>query len=363
MRWRGERESENVEDRRDEGGGGFGSPFPGGGGLRFPSGGGARGGGIGIVGLLILLGLMFFFGVDPRVIMQGGGPGGDESNFPDIRLPQSRPDTTGFPVPRQPQGPDLQHPRSASQDDLKQFVSVVLAETEDVWSNLLPQYGARYSDPKLVLFSGGVRSACGIGMAQMGPFYCPQDQKVYIDLSFYKELKDRFNAPGDAAQAYVIAHEVGHHVQNLLGIMDQVDAVRQRVSERQGNAIQVRVELQADCFAGVWANKAQEAKNIFEPGDIEARSTRQAPSATIASRSRRKATSCRIPSPTVLQLSACAGSSAVTRPAICANATRSTPTTSRSGFRPRPGALPFRWIEARRRRRRRRSPRKACQPS
>ena len=186
MRWRGERESENVEDRRDEGGGGgFGSPFPGGGGLRFPGGGGARGGGIGIVGLLILLGLMFFFGVDPRVIMQGGGPGGDEANFPDIRLPQSRPDTTGFPVPRQPQGPDLQHPRSASQDDLKQFVSVVLAETEDVWSKLLPQYGARYSDPKLVLFSGGVRSACGIGVAQMGPFYCPQDQKVYIDLSFY----------------------------------------------------------------------------------------------------------------------------------------------------------------------------------
>jgi predicted metalloprotease len=270
MRWRGERESENVEDRRDEGGGGFGSPFPGGGGLRFPSGGGARGGGIGIVGLLILLGLMFFFGVDPRVIMQGGGPGGDESNFPDIRLPQSRPDTTGFPVPRQPQGPDLQHPRSASQDDLKQFVSVVLAETEDVWSKLLPQYGQRYRDPKLVLFSGGVRSACGLGVSQMGPFYCPQDEKVYIDLSFYKELKDRFNAPGDAAQAYVIAHEVGHHVQKLLGIMDQVDSVRQRVSERQGNAIQVRVELQADCFAGVWANKAQEAKNIFEPGDIEA---------------------------------------------------------------------------------------------
>jgi uncharacterized protein len=269
MRWRGERESENVEDRRDEGGGGFGSPFPGGGGLRFPGSGGARGGGIGIVGLLILLGLMFFFGIDPRVIMQGGGPGGDESNFPDIRLPQSSPDTTGYPVPRQPQGPDLQHPRSASQDDLKQFVSVVLAETEDVWSNLLPQYGARYSDPKLVLFSGGVRSACGIGMAQMGPFYCPQDEKVYIDLSFYKELKDRFNAPGDAAQAYVIAHEVGHHGQKLLGIMDQVDAVRQRVSERQGNAIQVRVELQADCFAGVWANKAQEAKNIFEPSDIE----------------------------------------------------------------------------------------------
>jgi predicted metalloprotease len=269
MRWRGERESENVEDRRGEGGGGFGFPMPGGGGVRFPGGGGARGGGIGIVGLLILLGLMFFFGVDPRVIMQGGGPGGDESNFPDVRLPQSRPDTTGFPVPRQPQGPDLQHPRTSSQDDLKQFVSVVLAETEDVWNNLLPQYGQRYRDPKLVLFSGGVRSACGIGMAQMGPFYCPQDENVYIDLSFYKELKDRFNAPGDAAQAYVIAHEVGHHVQKLLGIMDQVESVRQRVSERQGNAIQVRVELQADCFAGIWANKAQEAKNIFEAGDIE----------------------------------------------------------------------------------------------
>jgi hypothetical protein len=203
--------------------------------------------------------------------MQGGGSGGDESNFPDIRLPQSRPDTTSFPVPRQPQGPDLQHPRSASQDDLKQFVSVVLAETEDVWSNLLPQYGSRYSDPKLVLFSGGVRSACGIGVAQMGPFYCPQDQKVYIDLSFYKELKDRFNAPGDAAQAYVIAHEVGHHVQNLLGIMDQVDAVRQRVSERQGNAIQVRVELQADCFAGVWANRADKARGgkMIDDKDVE----------------------------------------------------------------------------------------------
>ena len=129
--------------------------------------------GIGILGILIILGLMFFFGVDPRVIMQGGPPGGDEQGFPDIRLPQQRPDTTNFPVPRQPQGPDIQHPRSASEDDLRQFVGVVLAETEDVWRNLFERYGARYSDPKLVLFSGGVRSACGIGMAQMGPFYCP----------------------------------------------------------------------------------------------------------------------------------------------------------------------------------------------
>ena len=161
MRWRGERQSENVEDRRGQGGG-VGFPFPGGGGMRFPGGGGARGGGIGILGILIILGLMFFFGVDPRVIMQGGPPGGDTQGFPDIRLPQERP--TNYPVPRQPQGPDIQHPRTASEDDLKQFVSVVLAETEDVWRNLFDQYGARYRDPTLVLFSGGVRSACGIGI-------------------------------------------------------------------------------------------------------------------------------------------------------------------------------------------------------
>jgi uncharacterized protein len=267
MRWRGQRESENVEDRRDEGGR-VGFPFPGG--MRFPSGGdggGGRGGGIGIVGLLIILGLMFFFGVDPRVIMQGA-PTGQDGGFPDIRLPQSRPETTNYPGPSQ-RGPQIQRPQSASEDDLKSFVAVVLAETEDVWRNLFERYGEAYNDPKLVLFSGGVRSACGVGMAQMGPFYCPMDEKVYIDLSFYRELKERFRAPGDAAQAYVIAHEVGHHVQKLLGIMDQVERVRQRMGQAQGNALQVRVELQADCFAGVWANKTQEAKDIFEPGDID----------------------------------------------------------------------------------------------
>ena len=147
--------------------------------------------------------------------------------------------------------------------------SVVLADTEDVWSNLFKRYGETYSDPKLVLFTGGIRSACGTAMSAMGPFYCPNDEKVYIDLSFYEELKNRFHAPGDFAQAYVIAHEVGHHVQKLLGIMDQVEAARQRMSEKQGNALQVRVELQADCFAGIWANKAQEMKNIIEPGDID----------------------------------------------------------------------------------------------
>ncbi len=245
-------------------GGGFGFP---GGGVRFPSGGGGGGGGgIGIVGLLIILGLMFFFGVDPSVILQGGGP--DDGNIPNIQLPQPRSEPTGLPTPRQ-QGPQVQHPETASEDDLKQFVSVVLADTEDVWTSLFQQYGQRYSDPTLVLYSGGVRSACGTGVAAMGPFYCPNDEKVYIDLSFYEELKNRFRAPGDFAQAYVIAHEIGHHVQKLLGIMDQVESVRQRMGERQANALQVRVELQADCFAGVWANHAQEMRNIIEPGDIE----------------------------------------------------------------------------------------------
>jgi len=267
MRWRGERESENVEDRRDEGGG-FGFPFPGGGG-QFPSGGSGRGGGIGILGILIILGLMFFFGLDPSVILQGGPPGGDQGNFPDIQLPQSRPDTTNFPAPGQTHGPPVERPQTTNEDDLKRFVSVVLADTEDVWRDIFGRYGERYSDPKLVLFTGGVRSACGMGMAQMGPFYCPNDEKVYIDLDFYEELKTRFRAPGDFAQAYVIAHEIGHHVQKLLGIADQVEAARQRMSQTQGNALQVRMELQADCFAGIWANHAEETKNIIEPGDIE----------------------------------------------------------------------------------------------
>ena len=265
MRWRGQRESENVEDRRGQGGG-FGFPFPGGG-MRFPSGGsGGRGGGIGIVGFLIILGLMLFFGLDPSAIMQTG-PQGDGTNFPDIRLPQSQPDATNFPGT----GADrpISRPQTGSADDLKRFVSVVLANTEDVWEDLLGSYGRRYNDPTLVLFSGAVRSACGTGMAAMGPFYCPSDEKVYIDLSFFEELKSRFRAPGDFAQAYVIAHEIGHHVQKLLGIADQVEAARQRLGRDQSNALQVRMELQADCFAGIWANRAGQRDNIIEPGDID----------------------------------------------------------------------------------------------
>jgi predicted metalloprotease len=271
MRWRGERESQNVEDRRGERRG-FGFPFPGGGGgMRFPSGGGSgRSGGIGIVGLLLILGLILFFGIDPTVLMQGNAPTGGSgggANFPDIRLPRQGPDTTNFPIPGgQAQ---IEPPRTTREDELKSFVAVVLGTTEDVWGETFQQFGARYRDPTLVLFSGATRSACGTGMAAMGPFYCPGDQRVYIDLDFYRELKNRFRAPGDFAQAYVIAHEVGHHVQNLLGIADKVEAARRRMSRSDANALQVRMELQADCLAGVWAHQVQADKGLIEAGDID----------------------------------------------------------------------------------------------
>ncbi len=267
MRWRGQRESQNVEDRRGERRG-FGFPFPGSGGVRFPTSGGARkGGGIGIIGLLIILGLMLFFGLDPRVLVPTGPSGGGGAGFPDIRLPQQRPDATNFPLPGGAE--DIEAPKSASEDDLKSFVAVVLGTTEDVWENTFQALGARYREPTLVLFDGMTRSACGMGMAAMGPFYCPGDEKVYIDLDFYRELRNRFQAPGDFAQAYVIAHEVGHHVQNLLGIAEKVEAARRSVGEREGNALQVRMELQADCLAGVWARQVQADKGIIEPGDID----------------------------------------------------------------------------------------------
>ncbi len=265
VRWRGRRESSNIEDRRGQRGpGGFPFPFPGSGG-RMPTGG--RKGGIGIVGMLVILGLMFFFGVDPRVILQQGG-GQIGSQFPDIRLPQPQSRSPGFPAPGTPGG-QAQRPQSAQGDDLKRFVAVVLADTEDVWHAKFRQFGQTYREPKLVLFTGSTRSACGTGLSQMGPFYCPLDQKVYIDLSFYRQLKTQFRAPGDFAQAYVIAHEVGHHVQTLLGISEKVQRAKARSSQREANAIQVRMELQADCLAGVWAKHANRTKNILEPGDIE----------------------------------------------------------------------------------------------
>jgi hypothetical protein len=158
---------------------------------------------------------------------------------------------------------------SPEEEQLKEFMSVVLADTEDVWGALFQGSGQAYQPPKLVLFSGAVESACGFAEAAMGPFYCPGDHKLYLDMSFFNDLAQRHNAPGDFAQAYVVAHEVGHHVQTLLGISDQVHAVRQRAGEAEGNAMQVKMELQADCFSGVWAHHANQARQILEPGDAE----------------------------------------------------------------------------------------------
>jgi hypothetical protein len=227
MKWEDERRSENVEDLR-------GASF--GGGMKL------AGGGIGVVIIVVIAMLM---GVDPSQLLQ--------------QLPSSN-------AVAPSSGPVQSSPE---EDRLKDFVSVVLADTEDTWGELFRAGGRQYVDPKLVLFSGAVQSACGFAQAAVGPFYCPADQKVYIDLSFYRDLRSRFQAPGDFAEAYVIAHEVGHHVQNLLGISDKVHAAQQRASESQANALSVRVELQADCLAGVWANHADRARHILESGDVE----------------------------------------------------------------------------------------------
>ncbi|HXU09048.1 MAG TPA: neutral zinc metallopeptidase [Blastocatellia bacterium] len=224
MLWRGQRESNNVEDRRGISGGGL-----------------AVGGGVG--GLVILL-LAMFFGVDPGAILNQTG---DEQ--PAVN---TRPASPGIP----------------GDDELKHFVSVVLGSTEDVWTGILRQSGRQYRVPKLVLFTDQVQSACGVAGSSAGPFYCPGDQKVYIDLAFYRDLKEKLGAPGDFAQAYVIAHEVGHHVQRLLGISDKVHSAQSRMSRSEANDLSVRLELQADFFAGVWASQARQ-KGLLETGDIE----------------------------------------------------------------------------------------------
>jgi predicted metalloprotease len=215
-----QRESGNVEDRR----GGMG----------------ARGG-IGIGTIVIAL-VAWYFGFDPQTVLD---------------------------VAQVASAPQAQAPQEAARDEHSVFVSRVLASTEDTWSGIFRDGGTAYRAPKLVLFTGSTPSACGTGQAAMGPFYCPGDEKVYIDLAFYRELRDRFRAPGDFAQAYVIAHEVGHHVQKLLGISAKVDGMRGRVSEAQFNRLSVRTELQADCFAGVWAHRAQRERGLLEPGDLE----------------------------------------------------------------------------------------------
>lgn len=237
MRWRMGRRSENVEDRRGSGmGGGFG-----GGGMRVSR------GGLGGMGLVVVVVLALLFGVDPTLLLT-------ELGGPTQVAPEQRQGQTGQP---------------GQSDEMSQFVSVVLADTEDTWRDIFRNGNKEYRLPKLVLFSGAVQSACGFAQAAVGPFYCPGDQKVYIDLSFFRDLRSRFGAPGDFAQAYVIAHEVGHHVQTLLGISQQVISMRQRVSEAEGNALSVRQELQADCFAGVWAHHADKARQILEQGDVE----------------------------------------------------------------------------------------------
>ena len=228
MRLEDQQRSSNVEDRR---------------GLSI--GRGAAGGGIGIVVIALVV---LFLGGDPRMLLEGMlAPG------PGSQVPQ-QPVATGAP---------------AREDAMADFVAAVLGSTEETWGEVFASAGRTYRKPVLVLFTGAVQSACGYAQAAVGPFYCPTDQKLYIDLAFYRDLQDRFRAPGDFAQAYVIAHEVGHHVQNLLGIAEKVHSARQRASARQSNELSVRMELQADCLAGIWAAQANRRKRILEPGDIE----------------------------------------------------------------------------------------------
>ena len=226
MRWRTGRRSTNIEDRR----GTRTSPR-------------LLGGGIGTIVLVLVA---MYFGVDPTPLLQTKQDGGGDSS-------------SGV----RPTAEDLEN------DPKPHKVAFVIAETEDIWSEILSAQGRQYRAPTLVLFSGATESACGMGRAAMGPFYCPADQKAYIDLGFYDQMRTRFKAPGDFAQAYVIAHEVGHHVQNLLGISGQVQQLKQGLSQAEGNALSVRLELQADCLAGVWANRADKARNIIEEGDVD----------------------------------------------------------------------------------------------
>jgi predicted metalloprotease len=225
MRWDNERQSENVEDRR---------------GFRVSR--GMVGGGLGTIVLALVA---MYFGLDPSILI-------NQTQSPGV---QSSPS-----APRSP---------SPEENSLAKFVSVVLADTEDTWNELFRRSGKKYREPTLVLFSGAVESACGFASAAVGPFYCPKDQKLYIDLSFYGDLKNKFGAPGDFAQAYVIAHEIGHHVQNLLGIADRVQSLQARAGKAEANKLSVMMELQADCLAGVWAYHAQKARHILEPGDME----------------------------------------------------------------------------------------------
>jgi len=244
MRWEDYRRSDNVEDRRDERGG-FET-----GGMQIPLGRG----GLGIGGLIIVGIIALALGIDPSVLI---------GNFDQVmNQPQ-------FQQPGRAPTPTRPRPTTQPTDQTGRFVAAVLAQTEDVWKQVFKQSGQTYKEPRLVLFANAVQTACGFGQAATGPFYCPQDQRVYLDISFFRTLRERFKAPGDFAAAYVVAHEVGHHVQNLMGIMPRVMQDRQRLPPAQANALSVRLELQADCFAGVWAFYADTKLKVLEPGDVE----------------------------------------------------------------------------------------------
>ncbi|MFO1123100.1 MAG: neutral zinc metallopeptidase [Hyphomicrobiales bacterium] len=262
MRLDNEKPSENIEDRRGQGGGGFGFPGGGGGGMRrvnIPMGGG----GFSIKTIIFLVIIYFILkmlGIDLLGGLNPGG-GGQSTQFD---VPDVSTDVT------QDSGPGAGTGSATADSDAgRAFVSRVLGSTERVWTDIFKKMGSDYPEPKLVLFSGFVQSACGMAQSAMGPFYCPRDQKVYIDLSFYQDMKTKLGAPGDFAQAYVVAHEVGHHVQNVIGIADKVMAERMRRSEAEANELSVRMELQADCFAGLWAREADATAQILEQGDIE----------------------------------------------------------------------------------------------
>ena len=249
MRWRKLNKSKNVEDRRgSSSGSGFG--FPGRGRGRMPMRGGGK---LGLWGIVAVVAITYFMGGDIGSLLQGGlldGSGGGAQMAPS-RGSQER-NLTKSPT-----------------DEMGEMVSYVFGSTDDVWIPIFKRMGKNYRQPTLVLFSGRVRSACGMASSATGPFYCPGDQKVYIDLSFYNDLKGRMGAPGDFAQAYVIAHEVGHHVQTLLGISREVHAARSRSSKIEGNKLSVKQELQADCFAGIWANHVEKKFQIIDAGDVE----------------------------------------------------------------------------------------------
>jgi uncharacterized protein len=244
MEWEQSRESVNIEDRRGEGDGGGGG---------FSIGGG--GGGLGIGAILVLALIGYFTGIDPRLLIGGaqiltGSGGGSAYHAPAQQTSQTQ--------------------QVAQNDPMRQFVAKILGQTEDVWTKILPeQKGIQYEQPKLVLYSGATRSGCGQAQSAMGPFYCPEDKKVYLDMSFFNDMRSKYGGGGDFAYAYVIAHEIGHHVQDQLGILAKVDQAKQQVSRTQANALSVRVELMADCLAGVWAYNANQQWRVLDPGDVE----------------------------------------------------------------------------------------------